>query len=330
MTDLLTPGDDFAGIADDETFINALAGGGTVDATDPAKSLLAQWRDELTAAAVVTAATTTLPLQRVANDGSVHEPEGNGHWYRSRGAAGAAALFVVLAASTGVAAAMPGNPVHRALFGGTATSSDLYGARISAMLAEVAAGIDAANAAGGITDDRRAQLGDKLAAAAALLAQDQSPDPALGERLTALRGALAALPALPAAVPDSEPPADGAGSDGQSTQHTSDQGTSAGDGQDADEDAGSTSTSGDDGDGADSSDDGTTDRSGDDGSGDSGDGDTSVNDSDSSTSGDSSDSESSDSDSSSSDGSDSTDVAGSSTDPVYGDGDGGTDSPTDD
>ena len=267
MTDLLTPGDDFAAIADDDAFLSALATEAGVDGLDPTKSLLLQWRDELSAAVPAAA----VPLPTVAADAIVDDRPAPRQWYRSRGAAGATALFVVLAASTGVAAAMPGNRVHQALFGASTTSEDLYGARVTALLGEVATGIEAANTAGGITDSDRAALGDKLAAAAALLGKERAPDPALGAQLSSLHDALAALPSLPSVVPDADDPADGATSDRHPSGGTT--GEDADDGQDTDERTGSANTDDgdDDADGENSGDDdGTSDGSDDRGSDDRG------------------------------------------------------------
>jgi hypothetical protein len=257
MTDLLTPDDDFAAVADDDAFVSALAAGSAVDSQHPADALLARWRHELDAPGSIEA-TTHLPV-------AVTPARADHHWYRSRSAAGAAALLVVLATSTGVAAAVPGSPVHRALFGGTSTTDSSDTARITALLDEVAGVIESANTAGGIGDNRRAAAGDKLDVAAGLIGEQPTAHPALASRLSGLRAALAALPSLDGAAPSDEDAVDGGddavqqpGNDGSGEVAEPD---GASDGDDATGDTDSETAVDRDGDGRTGSDDGSDDES---------------------------------------------------------------------
>jgi hypothetical protein len=211
MSDVLSPGDDFAAVASDEALVDALAAGWATGDLHPVESLLGIWRDELDGVATSEIHTTTALLATPV------DARDDRRWYRTRrGAAGAAAVAVLFAASTGVAAALPGSPVHRALFGSSSTA-DNTGATVRGILDEVAAGIDKADAAGGITAERRTALEDRLEAAQQLLQQHDVDDPVLSERLSDLFAALASVPSLDEdTTPDATLPDDNGGSGGVS------------------------------------------------------------------------------------------------------------------
>jgi hypothetical protein len=239
---LYTPGDDFAAIALDDEFLDALAAGDAPTATDGSVDmLLVAWRDELSDA--VPTPTLVLPTQRDGAGDAIDRLRVR----RRRGAAGAAALVVVFAASTGVAAALPGNPLHRALFGDSRQDETL--GRVQQMLATVHAAIDDAREAGGITDVDRVSLGNRLDAAQQLALQHDVGSPSLTDEIADLRAALAALPVLdPAAAEDPVGPADRSapdsaddgpagqvdGDDSGTTSDTDDGAATSGDGQSTD------------------------------------------------------------------------------------------------
>lgn len=225
MTGPTTFPDDLPAIAADDAVFDALAGGALAMTADDAVTLLAEWRDELDAAAGAAPLLAQLPQPPV-------------RWTRTkRHGAAVAAITLALAASTGVAAAASGprgplGGLNRALFGqpsATAPKPDLIAERVTAMLDGIAVKVASARAAGGITDRDRGELDDALDTAASMLATDDNPPAALLTRIDALRGQVAELPtaATPSGVPTLTPSPDrhgsgsGDGSSGDGSNDTS-------------------------------------------------------------------------------------------------------------
>jgi hypothetical protein len=208
--------DDLAAYATDDALLDAIAAGVSwgvpSEATrDEVADLLGSWRRELDDAIPVDE--DVVPASRTS--------------WRSRArrhTAAAAAVVVTLAASTGVAAAASGTHgplagLHRVLFGASPAPAhrDGVAAEVASMLDAISARIDAAQATGGVTQAQRAALSGRLDSAQRLLSGDVTATETLSQRLTQLRGALAALDTLPSATPGlppvhlAQPPSDGHG-----------------------------------------------------------------------------------------------------------------------
>src|SRR3954447_19929894 len=270
--------DDFAAIVADDALLDAL-GTGDVNGLDVDLSasdedlamLLAQWRHELDTAVTAHpargAAVVVGPPELV--------PTAGRGWWRRHAAGVAAASVVVLAGSTGVAAAQSGQSgplatVHRVLFGAPTASDTATIVRITSLLDGVTVDLDRARAQGGATAARIADMSGRLDDAGRLLAGDAAAPEALTARLIELRADLAALATVP-----TSPPGVGNANGGQTgpshrgprnraPRSHGDSGTSGpGDGSstDADDDADSSSRDGPDGGAA--SPDGPTDGDGD-------------------------------------------------------------------
>jgi hypothetical protein len=279
MTDELQP-DELATIAADDALLDLVAGGAQADAD--LGPLLSSWRRELDIAAD-------------AVPSGVPDVRRRPRWRRH--VAGGAAVVIVLAASTGAAAAASGpggplGPLNTFLFGPEAPHRlDIAVIRASAALDGVESAIEAARAAGGITDQHRAVLLARLDQVGRVVdAEDDAPD-SLATRVERLRHDVDALPALPTSQPADDGTADdhrgrGGSDDGSSesggdgTRDDSSSGTSSDDGGEADdsggrgvEDAGGSADDGGSDDGnARNSDDGGSGRGGDEDSDESDDG----------------------------------------------------------
>jgi len=245
--------DDFAAIVADDALLDAL-GTGDVNGLDVDLSasdedlamLLAQWRHELDTAVTAHpargAAVVVGPPELV--------PTAGRGWWRRHAAGVAAASVVVLAGSTGVAAAQSGQSgplatVHRVLFGAPTASDTATIVRITSLLDGVTFDLDRARAQGGATAARIAAMSGRLDDAGRLLAGDAAAPDALTARLIELRADLAALATVP-----TSPPGVGNANGGQTARSHGDSGTSGpGDGSstDADNDADSSGRDGPDG-----------------------------------------------------------------------------------
>src|SRR3954447_1562650 len=201
--------DDFAAIVADDALLDAL-GTGDVNGLDVDLSasdedlalLLAQWRHELDTAVTAHpargAAVVVGPPELV--------PTAGRGWWRRHAAGVVAASVVVLAGSTGVAAAQSGQSgplatVHRVLFGAPAPSDTATIVRITGLLDGVTVDLDKARAQGGATAARIADMSDRLDDAGRLLAGDAAAPDALTARLIELRADLAALDTVPTSPP---------------------------------------------------------------------------------------------------------------------------------
>jgi hypothetical protein len=236
--------DEFAAIADDDALLDRLAlgdaspGGGpawiavpaqAVDGerrADPLAQLLGSWRAELDAA-------STMPLPAVLPLAETSERTGRRRLHRHT-AGIAAAVVLVVAGSTGVAAAASGGHgplagLYRALVGSPpahARADAATLARVDAILDRVAAGIARAAAAGGATANQLSVLGDRLDA-----------------RLAGLRADLAELDTLPTNPPTLDNGGQSART-GDSTGAGPDERHGAADGRDAEDRGGATTEGG--------------------------------------------------------------------------------------
>jgi hypothetical protein len=246
-----TSPDDLAALAADDALVDALGSAKLrpADDGDPVAGLLTAWRNELDEAAAAAAVGGLVQTQR---------------WSRARrNTAGFIAGVVALAATTGVAAAASGpsgpgplGELHRAIWGGgsaiTPTAHDsATTAQVTRILDAVAAGIEAAQAAGGITASERTRRNGQLDDAAALLAPDPAAPAGLRQRLDSLRADLAALPPLSRPGSGSGPASAGTGStddghQGAGTGHDGG-GTDDASGSDSGSDDGSSGSGSDDG-----------------------------------------------------------------------------------
>ena len=315
--------EDLAALGRSETLLAALGNGDAVTDADQLGRVLGAWRQELDAVEA-----TPLP-SRIG---------GTRRWVRAhRNIAGATAIVLALAASTGVAAAVSGptgpfGGLHKALVGGPSHHVDVIARQVARDLDAIRHFIDAH--ASGVSDRARQTQFTKLAAARALLATDPEPPDRLRERIDELNHDLAALPALPAPTDDSTTTDRHGSNSGSDDTDADDHGGTSGHGSDdGDEDG---EGSGDDGSGASGSGDDsqTGDRDGDGGddsdesvSGDSNSGDSDSGDSDSgdSVSGDSSDGGDDSVTSDSGDGGGDSVTSGSSESDGFGDGGSGED-----
>ena len=175
----------------DDALLDGL-GAGEVIADDVLSSQLSAWCHELELA------TPRLPL-RAQPSAAVALPAKR-HRRTSRVVAGAATV-VVLAAGGGVAAAAVSGPhgplggLHRILFGDSSTPNPTVD-QVRALLDQASRQILTAQSLGGIATLQRNEIGEILDHAARLLTAHPTAPPALRQRLTALRHALAVLPSL--------------------------------------------------------------------------------------------------------------------------------------
>src|SRR3954463_1688466 len=206
--------DDFAAIAADEALLHAL-GADDFDLSDPdltasddaLADLLAGWRRELDAAVTAPPARGTAAIVPSTDaDPATHADTAQSSWPRRPLAPVAVASVLVLAGSTGVAAAQSGSSgplaaVHRVLWGAPASGDSALLARISALLDGVTVDLDNARAQGGATAAGISDMSDRLDHAGRLLAGDPAAPDALTARLVELRADLAALDTVPTSPP---------------------------------------------------------------------------------------------------------------------------------
>src|SRR4051794_257670 len=215
--------DDFAAIAADEALLHALGaedfdlGDPDLTASDDALAdLLAGWRRELDAAVTAPPARgTAVVVPSTGADPATDDETGQSSWLRRHLAPVAAASVLVLAGSTGVAAAQSGRSgplaaVHRVLWGAPAPDDNALLAQISTLLDGVTVDLDNARAQGGATAAGISDMSDRLDHAGRLLAGDPAAPDALTARLVELRADLAALDTVP-----TSPPAVGTANGGQ-------------------------------------------------------------------------------------------------------------------
>src|SRR4051794_1572510 len=264
-TEQLPEPDDLAGVAATDALLDALATGSVeipaqaTPADDELARLLRAWRGELDDRASSfdqPAPTSVVPLA---------DARGARRWARAHTrTAGVLAATVALAAVSGVAAAVPGSPLHRAFFDTQpAHHTDSVAARVAVMLDAVEQRIQSARSAGGVTPSQRAALNSQLDRARDLLTTDPLAPDSLADRVAGLRTALLALAPL-------TPPRDGdhgSGAPGEDATAGHDTGTGTGghgsddaagheQGEDHGDASGDGGSDGDDGDGG--SDDGQT------------------------------------------------------------------------
>jgi hypothetical protein len=223
--------DDFAAIGADDALLDAL-GADDIDLTDPdltasdddLADLLAGWRRELDTAVAALPARGTAVVVPVAHAvaagdaSSDADSAGRAGWLRRHIAPVAAAAAIVVAGSTGVAAA-PGRgsgplaAVHRVVWGAPAPDDSALLARVTTLLDGVTIDLEDARAHGGATAARISDMSDRLDHAGRLLAGDPAAPDAQTARLVELRADLAALDTVP-----TSPPAVGTANGGQTAR----------------------------------------------------------------------------------------------------------------